>query len=25
MNTWDHRDRFEGTKTWDYSTVNRPF
>jgi len=25
LNTWDWRDRFEGTKTWDYSTENRPF
>lgn len=25
LRTWDWRDRFEGTKTWDYSTANRPF
>ena len=25
MRTWDWRDRFEGRKTWDYSTENRPF
>ena len=25
MRTWDHRDRFEGRKTWDYPTANRPF
>ena len=25
MRTWDWRDRFEGRKTFDYTTANRPF